>query len=218
MADSGRYMIRSLVGALGLMAFSVGLNMVASELFGYGTRAGLWFVRQAVRLLPPDQRDRWCEEWEADVIEVAKGPNPSSLGGNHHLTAMVWGFWTLRTAVARSRVLVRWAHSPSAEKQVEGLVFVLFLGFGVGLGNGPVSGLFAGLGGGLGVLARAWRSGWTGRPAASRRSLVVEWSYVVLGPGLLVWASGWAAAVGLWLGLFASGWCGRAVVGRLRSR
>jgi hypothetical protein len=97
-------MIGWAVGMMGFVAASISLNVVASEVFGYGTCVGLWFVRQSVRLLPPEQRARCREEWEADVIWKASGN-----GGNHHLTAMMWGAGTFRTAVFRSQMWRRWS-------------------------------------------------------------------------------------------------------------
>lgn len=111
--------LRTVLGAIGFAAVSIGLNLVASELFGYGTRVGLWFVRLWSRLLPPDQRDRYREEWEADVIRISQGANPGISSGNHHLTAMTWGFLTLRPALALSNARHRLVHSDRFETAVQ---------------------------------------------------------------------------------------------------
>lgn len=98
-------------------------SMAANELTSYGTKLGLRVVRLAARLLPPPDRDRFIEEWSADVL--AKSDH-----GKHELTALAWALGTLVAAVRRSRASARfqqWAWTDGTEPAITFLWLDLLL-------------------------------------------------------------------------------------------
>jgi len=66
----------------------------------------LWISRQAARLLPADQRDRYCEEWECHILDKSRGPIDGR-DGNHHLAALFWGVGTVPSALMRCQARKR---------------------------------------------------------------------------------------------------------------
>jgi len=108
------------------------VSIVGATLLGYGTRMGLWISRHALRFLPSDQRDRYREEWEADVLSIAKGTlSDKGTSGDHHLAAFFWGLGTVHTALRRSKAgrrIPAWLLTDQSDRSILGLTSGLSIG------------------------------------------------------------------------------------------
>lgn len=135
--------------AVPVVVVAIVCSILAAEMLSYGTKTGLWFVRQTVRLLPEYKRERYEEEWSADVLA-------KSDGDKHHLSAMLWGALTVWAAIAQSGVrerLTAYVRSDQGDRlgarMVFGMVYGLHSGLFGWLDFGQVFGLALGLAFGL---------------------------------------------------------------------
>ena len=88
---------------MGWLIFASGVvaSIVAAGIYARGTRIGLWVASTMARLLPADERDRYREEWHAEILASSFGPIEGR-DGQHHLEAFAWSLGTVRTAVLRA--------------------------------------------------------------------------------------------------------------------
>lgn len=105
------------------------LNLVASEIFGYGHHIAVRIVRMGVRLLPKADRPRFSEEWEADIRHLTSE--------GHQVTALLWSVGAVWGAARRGRLLPRFILSDYANPSISLAI--------VALGVGPLLGVALGL-------------------------------------------------------------------------
>lgn len=105
-------------------------GLVANELLAVARKIALALVRLSTLLLPSDQRDRWRQEWEADLrIFIEEG---------HRIGALIWSFGLPVAAARQARLRERstgWALSEESDSAAIGIVSGVVLG--------PVFGLAA---------------------------------------------------------------------------
>lgn len=77
--------------ALGWVALAVLAAMLGAEAIAWCRPVHRWMLRRAAAVLPVDQRDRYLEEWLAELQEVPDGPVTRSL-------------WALRILLSRHAI------------------------------------------------------------------------------------------------------------------
>jgi hypothetical protein len=66
--------IVAVVGVLSWIGLQVVTSLVQQEVLGWIPHLSLGLLRLAVRQLPPAHRDRWLEEWEAELATLRDRP------------------------------------------------------------------------------------------------------------------------------------------------